>query len=460
MAGGQRHAGADATISKGALRRVLANSGKLLGGKTVSAVLGLITIALAVRALGIEGYGTLALVHTFTLVIGRVVNFKSWQAILRYGTPLLHDGDRPGLRRLIRFTALLDVASAAAAALVCATLAWSAGTLVGWPAAVTPMAALYGFSALFMVSATPLGVLRLFDRFDLLAVRSPVQSGVRLVGVGLAIALDWGIAGFLAVWFLARVLTTLSLIVCACGELARQGLLAGPADSWRGLRGRFPGILRFIGITSANAVLALGVEHMGTLAVGVLLGADAVGLFHVADRLARALSKPVKLLTPAIYPEIAGLLAAGETRRLRRLVLRTVAICGVLVLAVMAVLALAGDPLLGLMGGAPAREAYGVMLLLAFSVLLPVWWFPLGPLLISAGHPGRALLSQGVGTLVYLAAVAPLVHVMGVEGAGLAAAVSALARLLVRLAAALPWLRTAGSRGGGDNDGRVPLDGG
>jgi len=99
MPGGAPHSQASGTAErpagalKGALRRVLLNSARLLGGKSVSAVFGLGYVALAARGLGLEGYGTLILIHTFTAVVSRIFSFKSWQTLLRYGTPLLQRGD-------------------------------------------------------------------------------------------------------------------------------------------------------------------------------------------------------------------------------------------------------------------------------------------------------------------------------------------------------------------------------
>ena len=51
------------------LRRMAANTLVLLGGKACSALLGLGAMALTVRALGLEGYGVLILIHTFAVAV-------------------------------------------------------------------------------------------------------------------------------------------------------------------------------------------------------------------------------------------------------------------------------------------------------------------------------------------------------------------------------------------------------
>src|SRR3546814_10331883 len=84
------------------LRRMAANTLVLLGGKAVGGLLSLATMALAVRALGLEGYGVLVLIHTFAVAVASVGKFQSWQAVLRYGAPALAAGRPEDLVRLVR----------------------------------------------------------------------------------------------------------------------------------------------------------------------------------------------------------------------------------------------------------------------------------------------------------------------------------------------------------------------
>ncbi|MFC7554910.1 hypothetical protein ACFQU7_25840 [Pseudoroseomonas wenyumeiae] len=87
------------------------------------------------------------------------------------------------------------------------------------------MAALYATSSAFMVMATPTGLLRLFNRFDVLATRDTMGALVRLAGAGLAALLGGGLPAFLAVWYLATAVGGLSLAFAAWRELHRRGLI-------------------------------------------------------------------------------------------------------------------------------------------------------------------------------------------------------------------------------------------
>ncbi|MDT8290528.1 lipopolysaccharide biosynthesis protein, partial [Roseomonas mucosa] len=154
---------ASAATADALFRRILRNAGLVLGGKAATALLNLAAFGLAMRSLGPAGMGVLVLVHGFAQTASSLVKFQSWQAVLRYGTDSLGPERRPAFQALLRFTLGLDLGSGVVGSLACALAAWFLGPSFGWPPEVVPLAALYATSTAFMVTATPIGLLRLFD---------------------------------------------------------------------------------------------------------------------------------------------------------------------------------------------------------------------------------------------------------------------------------------------------------
>jgi O-antigen/teichoic acid export membrane protein len=402
------------------LRRLLANAGKLLGGKTANALFGLAALAIAARALGLETFGVLVLIHTFTQAVGEIAKFQSWQAVLRYGTPALQTGAHGDFRRLLRFTVLLDGISAAAGMVLAVMLAWWLAPRFGWPAEVVPAAMLYVTSVLFMVTATPTGVLRLIDRFDILATQSAIAPFIRMAGGAVVWALGGGIGWFLVAWYLGTALAGIHLIGEGWRQLHRRGLLTGWRWRGGGMTAGFTGIWRFVWTTNLNTTLELAFTHIGTLAVGWVLGPQAAALFRVGRQFADALAKPAKLLVPAIYPELARLAAGADYGAMRRLALRSALLAGGLGTATLGIVWLGGELLLRLTVGPEFVAAYPVMLWLVAGAVIGIWAFPLEPLLISTGHPGTALAVRLVTTVIYLPLLFWLLGSIGLIGGGIA----------------------------------------
>ena len=184
------------------LHRVLKNAGVLLGGRAANAVISLGYMAVAARLLGVREVGVLILINAFAQLVGEVVKFNSWQTVLRFGAAPLADGRREQFQQVVRFTTFLDFTSGLVGVTVAAAVAFFAGHKLGWGPQHAPAAAVYCLTAAMMTPATATGILRLFNRFDVLAAQAPIGSAVRLIGGGVAL--------------LAGVSLNVFLLVCGC----------------------------------------------------------------------------------------------------------------------------------------------------------------------------------------------------------------------------------------------------
>src|SRR3546814_14645150 len=88
------------------------NSGHFLTVKFLSALVALVGVAIAARALGPAAYGIMTLIVSYTRLIERIMRFESWQPLIKYAAELNKADDREDLRRLYAFGLALDVAAA------------------------------------------------------------------------------------------------------------------------------------------------------------------------------------------------------------------------------------------------------------------------------------------------------------------------------------------------------------
>lgn len=410
------------------LKRVVANAGLLLGGRTVNAVLGLAFMAIAGRALGAAELGVFVLIQAFGQFLGEVVKFQSWQTILHFGARPLADGDVKQFQRVLRFTILLDLGSTVLGIAVGIVGAIAFAGMLGWGAKEAPAAALYMLSIAFMVSATPLGLLRLFDRFDVLAWQAGLISLIRLVA-GVIVLLAWPtMEGFLLASAVATVGSWLYLAGSAMGELNRRGLLKD--FSWGGpLTDGMPGAWRFAWNTNLATTLDVAFTHVATLIVGALVGPSQAAFWRIGRQVADALAKPAKLLTPALYPELARLRADDRHHAMWRLARNVGLLAGGVALVILAASTLLGPLLLKLVMGEAFEPAAAVMNWQVGAAVIGVFALPLEPMLISLGKPGAAVRVRLAVSAAFLAMLPFLVTQFGIigAGAGLAAAASGLA---------------------------------
>lgn len=410
------------------LRRVVANAGKLLGGRSVNALLGLGVMAIAARALGAPTLGVLVLIQAFAQFLADVVEFQSWQTILHYGSRPLAEGRTADFQRVLRFSVMLDAASAVLAAAIGIGGSFLLAGRLGWTAAEAPMAAAFMLTAIFTVSATPIGLLRLFDRFDVLAKQAVLIAVIRLAASAVAWAMGAGLPGFLVAWGVATAGSWLYLAGSAYAEVRRRGLTAG--FSWRGpLTAGMPGIWRFAWNTNLAATLEVAFTHAATLTVGAMAGPAQAAFWRVGRQVADAMAKPAKLLTPALYPELARLRADDHGHAMWRLARNVGLLAGGVGLVLMMGTILFGDALLGAVLGDAFAAAGDVMTWQVAAAVIGICALPLEPLLISIGKPGTAVRVRLIVGAAFLAALPFLMTRFGLigAGAGLAAAAGALA---------------------------------
>ncbi len=194
-------------------RRATKNFGKVLSGKVVGAAISLIYLALAARGLGTNGFGIVILIHSYMLMCTRIVSFKSYDIIVKYGAEFLTANRKKDFQDLIKFTFLLDFFAAFFGILLGTLVVYLWGHNFGIPSDAIPLAVIYCVMIISNVTDTTTGILRICDRFDIVAFLAIVEPTVRLVGVTIAFFSDSPWQAYLMSWFAARISYFLYIII-------------------------------------------------------------------------------------------------------------------------------------------------------------------------------------------------------------------------------------------------------
>ena len=113
-------------------RRIAINFGKVLRGRGIAGVLSVASIALAAHALPVEQFGLIILLHTYIKVIKGFLNFRTFEAIVRFGVPMQESGEESALKSLLRSSMMIDFGSSLLAALIGVTAVPLAAQFLHW----------------------------------------------------------------------------------------------------------------------------------------------------------------------------------------------------------------------------------------------------------------------------------------------------------------------------------------
>lgn len=411
------------------LRSLLRNSSYLGISRAVAAVAGIATLAFAGRGLGLMLLGTLILITSYAKAVSGLAKFQSWQVIVRFGGHGIAHGTPDNFKLATGFALSLDFWSGFAGMVVAILLLPWVAAWVGIDQQYLWLAALYCTLLPVMGSATPSGVLRVLDRFDLIGWADVVNPISRAFLAMIAFLLDAPFAAYVVIWYVTDLIGDLVAWFFAWRQLRRTGHLKGIRPTLRpeGL----PGAWRF----AINVNLAVSVATIwgpvGRLAVGGLLGPAGAALFRVASTLAGSAQKPADLLGRAFYPEIVRM--DFSTKRPWKLMRRVIILSSGIAAIAIGLLVLFGKPLLGGLFGESFLGAYEPLLLMMAIPFLGIFSFPLAPMLYALGRSDAPLKAKLAASGIFFVALAPLCWSFDVMGAAAALVIGNVANVAILL---------------------------
>jgi O-antigen/teichoic acid export membrane protein len=397
-------------------RSLLKNSGYLGISRIVAALCGIATLAFAGRGLGLALFGELILITSYATAISGISKFQSWQLIVRFGGHGVAHGDPEHFKVATGFAFALDLVSGIAGMLVAVALLPFVSTWVGISPDHLWLALFYCTLLPTMGSATPSGVFRVLDRFDLIGWSDSVKPISRALLALAAFLTGAPFAAYVIIWYVTDLAGDLYTWLLAWRELRRTGHLEGIRPTLK------PAVLvgawRFaIDVNLAASVQAVW-GPVGRLVVGGLLGPAGAALFRVASSLSDAAQKPADLLGRAFYPEIVRM--DLSTKKPWKLMARgTVVATAVAILAIL-ILLVGGKPMLSFLFGKQFLGAYTPLMVLMIVPFLGIFSFALAPMLLALGRSDGPLKAKILATAVFLGSIAPLSWSFGVLGAAVA----------------------------------------
>ncbi len=406
------------------LRRVAANSGWLLLAKAFGALLSLAYLAIATRTLGLADFGRFALVVAIGQALAGIVGFQTWQFVVRYGMAARAQGDHAGVDRIVGVAAVLDLAAAVVGSVLALATIVVLGPVLELPRELYGAALGFCFAILIAIRSTPTGVLRLDDRFRDAALADSVSPMFRAAGAAAAALLLPSVTGFLCAWALAELVTA---GVFWWAALRQRTLALSLADLRRTFREE-PSLWRFLFATNLSSTMTLTTKQFTLIAVGAVGGPAAAGMFRLAGQLAQALVKVTQTFSRAAYAELVRSLAGGGEQAL---LLQLTATAGLAAVAMVALAALAGEPLLHLIASREFSGAYLPIVLLVAAASLDLCGFAFEPAMTARGRAGEALRLRVFASVAQAALLFALLPPFGTVGGAWATLGGSLIALLL-----------------------------
>ena len=402
----------------------------MLASRGLSAAFSLVYLAIITRSLGVSGFGKFALITGSAQLLSNLLAFQTWQIIVQYGVHHLENDDRPRLVRLYRAAVVLDVISAFTGMIAAAILLHFFADELGMTPTLARATLIFNVIMLMALRSTPLGIMRLRDRFSLAAAAESATPTLRLVGALMVWFIHPKLQGFLIAWAVAELLTAVAHWYAA----HRTGDLKLLFERGHGMREAFrenPGILRYSLTTNFAQTLSMTAKQLPLFLVGGLTGTAAAGAFRLAAQLSRSLTILSQLIARAAFPEIVRAMRSHGVGGLAAMVMQTIRVATAVSAVVFIIVVVFGKLVLVGVGGAEFGQGYRSLLWLAGAACVELMVVAFEPSIMAAQRAHLAFYARLAATTVMVAGSFVLVPTMGAQGVAAAVFCNSLTQALL-----------------------------
>lgn len=405
--------------------RLFRNAMTALVGTGGAQAIGLVTLAILVQSLGVQQYAFFVLDQQYMTVIDALVNFQSWQAVIKFGADAKTKGDERRLFANLKLGLFMDFVTALVGTVLALLVLGLVGDLMRWGPEVMLAAFLFSLEIVFHIEGSSIGILRLFDKFNWTAINSISLAVFKLLVVGgyCLAPVEHTFFGYVIAYVATDIANHITLLVLALCYLHRHyGLRAVVAAP---LSCRDREFVAFCLWSNLGSTVDVPVKYLDVFIISAV-SVEMVAVFKVYKQALQAFSMLTNPISTAIMPQMSELVSEKREKEAFHVVLKIRnAICVVMVICLVAV-AIVGYPLFDFFFG----EAYAANLPL-FLILLTVHFYALmyvalHPYFYSLGLAKQDSMVSLVSNIIYLCIAFVLVGIFGVYAIVLATAVQYL----------------------------------
>lgn len=401
------------------LKRMFKNASVLFSGQSIAGLMGLISLSLAARTLGVEKLGIFALIQSYILIIDRLMNFQCWQAVIKFGADFLKQDRKEDFKSLAKLCTILDAATAAIGTFIAIASIYMLGRWKGWEQETIYAAIIFSFWILFDLRGTATGLLRLFNKFKFISATTITFAFLKMVFAAIAYKFSGGLLTFVIIWAVAGIVESAFLLFAGWREVYKE-----TGDNFLKAKlspiAKDKNIWKFVLSTNLNQSVRLASREIDVLIVGAVLGAAATGVYKIARQFAWVLVQLIEPISQVIYPELAHLAAEKRFSDMKHIIIRTTVITGSISMFVWFGSILFGKWILNIAAGEEFRGAWSVMIIFMFALVIWGFAFCLPAGLLAIGRAGKILLVEIIGFVVFLPALYLLLVNIGIAGAAVA----------------------------------------
>ncbi|MGH7885568.1 MAG: oligosaccharide flippase family protein, partial [Thermodesulfobacteriota bacterium] len=363
-----------------------------------------IELVILARLLGLEKFGLFSVVIAYVNILNSFVDFRVWEASIRYVGEFLEKKENDKTLSMIKFSFLVDVLTGIIAFVLSVLLAKIANDYFVKSENGVEFIIIYSISLLVSTANTTADALfRIFDKFKTIAFVNSSEALFRLALVSIVLILGYEIREVLFVYVLA------AFFGFAIRQATVYRMLSGKNfNNWllsplKLLLPRLKEITWFLLNTSFNSTLKMANEgNIATLFLGHFFGNQEAGLYKVARSVIKGMAKIVDPVYEAIYPKLVSLSSQNLYEKSADIIKFALKSLLKFTLPVAAVILIFTEAIINLIFGSEYTQAANTMRILTLASLFSGSTFWVTPSLLALGRPGFRTAINLFKTIIFI----------------------------------------------------------
>ena len=385
-------------------------------GETGAAVLSVITTIAIIWIIGDYRNGVFVLAQSYMTIIDGLINFQSWQAVIKYGSEYIEQKDNASLASIIKMGMLVDIITAILGMIVAVLILPFVSQLLNWSSELQICALVFSIEILFHFSGASIGVLRLYDKFNYVAVQKIVVAFLKLLAVLGYYLLGGHQLVYLAISYVCAsiighiLLTVLSFYaIQKSGRFTVRALLA--ADT-KGYRKKFWDFALWTNLTSS---IDIPVKQLDVFILSSI-SMEIVSVFKVFKQIGNVLVQLSIPISQAIMPQFSELIAQGKLKECYQVLLKLRKAILMVMIPATVIITIVSPWALKVFFGPLYSKYFYVLALYLLARTFALSYTAIHQLFVSMGRVKENFLFTLYANLAYLLVAFPLTRWIGITG--------------------------------------------
>lgn len=295
-------------------RNLFKNSFWAFIGESSASAIELIITYILIKAIGSDNYGILILGQSYMSIMDVLINVQSWKSVIQYGQKCLVENSKIALHSYVKLGSILDMSTAILCTLMAFFLVSFVGKIFGWSSELVMCARLFSLTIFSHFAGTPTAILRIFDKFHLVALQKFLGATIKLSALFVPYLKEGKLSLYSVViaYCLADIANNLMLVLFALLVYRKKVGLKGV------LKAKSPKHKKeFIWFTlwgTVSEIVDLPVNYFDVFIVSTL-GNSAVSIFKVFKQCVGIIQKVISPIKQSIMPQFSELTAQKNEKR-------------------------------------------------------------------------------------------------------------------------------------------------